>query len=56
MSTLNKKLLFGIIVFSTFFLGCASKQPTLACYKGSSACFTQQQTVTNNCKNCVATL
>jgi len=35
--------------------GCATKKPTLACFKGSTSCYTQQSTtVESTCRTCHA--
>ena len=57
MATHLPLLLLGIFSL-TLFSGCAKKAQPLACFKGSPACYTQQQINTHEvkCSTCVAVL
>lgn len=56
--TTSLPLLFIGILSLTLFSGCVQKAQPLACFKGSSACYTQQHIDTHEveCNNCVAVL
>jgi hypothetical protein len=47
-----------LLILSTlllpFFVGCTTKAQPIACFKGSSVCYTQETTTSSNCKECVA--
>ena len=49
--------LMATMLLSTLFSGCASKEkPTLACFKGSSACISQAHPEVLDCPSCHATI
>lgn len=57
MTSHFRLLLIGIFSL-TLFSGCATKSQSLACFKGSSSCYTQEHIVPHEatCTTCFAVL
>jgi len=49
-------ILISTLLALTLFSGCAQKRSTLACFKGSPACYTQQTSLSNDCPSCHAVI
>ena len=54
MTNITKTMVGGILL-SSIFSGCATKSnATIACFKGSSTCISQQIEIEKKCVTCVA--